>query len=365
MAQAGRQGEPSDRPSGDGPDGGLLAEAEEAFERGDFEKALSKAEAAVAAEPSVPALHFRAAALAELGQLDHARESYELALEQDGDDLDLLLGAAELYVDRLQSPEPDRELLERGLELARHGEKRARKAREPEVAGEFSLLQAIAHNQLGRSAEALVRAEAALAGLPGDVDALLERGFALYELCRFDEAGEQLREIVRLSPGEAWAHHLLGLLAERRRDAREAEKRFARARKLAPDDFPRPVSLSPAAFDQALEEAVESLPHPIRGYLANVAIAVEDLPGDEDLLASDPPLSPSILGIFRGSPLGHKQSMDPWSHFPSSIVLYQNNLERFARDRKELVEQIGITLIHEVGHFLGLDEEQLWERGLE
>jgi predicted Zn-dependent protease with MMP-like domain len=57
--------------------------------------------------------------------------------------------------------------------------------------------------------------------------------------------------------------------------------------------------------------------------------------------------------------------MDPWSHFPSSIVLYQRNLERFARDRKELIEQIGITLIHEVGHFLGLDEEQLWERGLE
>ncbi len=117
--------------------------------------------------------------------------------------------------------------------------------------------------------------------------------------------------------------------------------------------------------DQALEEAMESLPQPIRGYLANVAIAVEDLPSDDDLLASDPPLSPSILGIFRGSPLGHKQSMDPWSHFPSSIVLYQRNLERFARDRKELVEQIGITLIHEVGHFLGLDEEQLWERGLE
>ncbi len=361
MAQVGRQGESSEGGAG----APLLAEAAEAFERGDFEEALSKAEEALAAETSAPALHFRAAALAELGKLDEARETYERALEEDDDDLDLLLGAAELYVDRLQSPEPDREWLERGLDLARRGEKRARKARETELAGESALLQAIALNQLGRSAEALARAEAALSWLPGDVDALLERAFALYELCRFEEAGEQLREIVRLSPDEAWAHHLLGLLAERRGDAREGEKRLARARKLAPRDFPRPVSLSPAAFDQALEEAMESLPQPIRGYLANVAIAVEDLPSDDDLLASDPPLSPSILGIFRGSPLGHKQSMDPWSHFPSSIVLYQRNLERFARDRKELVEQIGITLIHEVGHFLGLDEEQLWERGLE
>ena len=366
MAQAGRHGESSDRPPDGGPGAPFLAEAAEAFERGDFEEALSKAEAAMAAEPrSVPALHFRAAALAELARLDEARQSYERALEQDGDDIDLLLGAAELYVDRLQNPEPNREWLERGLELAGRGEKRARRARETEAAGELALLQAIAQNQLGRSAEALARAEAALGGLPVDIDALLERAFALYELCRFDEAGEQLREIVRLSPDEAWAHHLLGLLAERRGDAREAEKRFARARKLAPQDFPRPVSLSPAAFDQALEEAVESLPEPIRGYLANVAIAVEDLPADDDLLASDPPLSPSILGIFRGSSLGHKESMDPWSHFPSSIVLYQGNLQRFARGRKELVEQIGITLIHEVGHFLGLDEEQLWERGLE
>jgi predicted Zn-dependent protease with MMP-like domain len=46
-------------------------------------------------------------------------------------------------------------------------------------------------------------------------------------------------------------------------------------------------------------------------------------------------------------------------------VLYQRNLERFARSRPELIEQIGVTLIHEVGHFLGLDEEELYARGLE
>jgi predicted Zn-dependent protease with MMP-like domain len=57
--------------------------------------------------------------------------------------------------------------------------------------------------------------------------------------------------------------------------------------------------------------------------------------------------------------------MDPWSHFPSSIVLYQRNLERAARDRRELVEEIRATLLHEVGHFLGLDEEELWQRGLD
>ena len=51
--------------------------------------------------------------------------------------------------------------------------------------------------------------------------------------------------------------------------------------------------------------------------------------------------------------------MDPWTHLPSSIVLFQRNLERFARSRAELIEEIGVTLVHEVGHFLGLDEDEL------
>ena len=76
-------------------------------------------------------------------------------------------------------------------------------------------------------------------------------------------------------------------------------------------------------------------------------------------------LGGAILGIFRGSPLGQKAAMDPWSHFPSSIVLYQKNLERQARDRDELIEEIRVTLMHEVGHFLGLDEDELYARGLD
>jgi len=225
-------------------------------------------------------------------------------------------------------------------------------------------VQAAAHNHLGQSAEALAAAEAVLAAEPEAVDAMLERGLALWELLRLDEAREQLLALLRASPDEGWAHHTLGLIAERRGEVREAEKRFARARALAPEDFPEPVRLAEAEFDQAVEDALRELPGPVRHYLSNVAIAVEPLPADDDQRGAEPPLSPAILGVFRGAPLGQKGS-DPWSHFPSSIVLYQRNLERFARDRADLLEQIGITLLHEVGHFLGLDEEALVERGLE
>ncbi len=132
-----------------------------------------------------------------------------------------------------------------------------------------------------------------------------------------------------------------------------------------PDRFPRPIALSQAAFDGAVEDALAKVPEPVRRYLANVAITVEDLPSSDDLLACDPPLSPSILGLFRGPPYGQSDAVDPWTHLPSSIVLFQRNLERFARSRAELIEEIGVTLVHEVGHFLGLDEDELYERGLD
>ncbi len=344
----------------------LLDAAGEAFEDGRFEEALASAEEALRAAPrSVPALHYRAAALAELGRLEEAREAYERALAEGKDDLDLLAGAADFHVNFAEEGEPDRVDVERGIELARRGARLARKAGDGELAGELAWLEGAGLNQLGLAREALERLAEAEAELPDSVDVLLEKGYSLYELCRFPEARRALLRAEKLDPGEPWTQHTLGLAAERQGDQDEARRRFARARKLAPDEFPKPIALSPAAFDEAVEAALASLPEPVRRYLSNVAITVEDLPSDEDLLACDPPLSPAILGLFRGAPYGQKASMDPWSHLPSSIVLFQRNLERFARGRADLVEQIGVTLIHEVGHFLGLDEDELYARGLD
>jgi predicted Zn-dependent protease with MMP-like domain len=248
---------------------------------------------------------------------------------------------------------------------ARRGARLAREAGDGEAEAEFAYVEGAALAQLGEPCAALPRLEAALALRPDDLDAALERGLALFELCRFDDAHRALLAVVRREPDEPWAIHTLGLLAERRGDAAEAERRFARARRLAPEELPEPVAMTAEAFDAAVEAALAELPEGVRRWLANVAIAVEDVPADDDLLAADPPHSPSILGIFRGAPLGAKESMDPWSHFPSSIVLYHKNLQRHAHDLDELVDQVRITLLHEVGHFLGLDEEELARLGLE
>lgn len=314
--------------------------------------------------PEIEALREKAFDLADEGRIDEALEAWERALSASRSDLDLLFEAADFHVNALRDLE-DREILERGLEHARRGAKLARKAGDEERAAEFAWLEGTALGQLGHAAEALARLAEAEQVFPDSLEVLSEKAFALYELSRLDEAREALLRAEEADRNDAWVQHQLGLVAERKGEADEAKRRFARARKLSPDEFPKPIGLSHEAFDRAVEDALAALPEQVRRYLSNVAITVEELPSDADLLASDPPLSPTILGLFRGAPYGEKASMDPWSHFPSAIVLYQRNLERFARDREELLQEIGVTLVHEVGHFLGLDEDELYARGLD
>ncbi|MFP2931399.1 metallopeptidase family protein [Pyxidicoccus sp. 3LG] len=351
------------KPGGmDGVEARLDAVAE-AFEAGDFETALAGAEGLLADAPELPeALHFRAAALVELGRLEEAGRAFGQALKVVPEDLEVLLGAADCLVCRAGE---DREAVEEGLGLCARGLRLAQKTEDVEMHYEFLLLEGMGLNQLGECERALKSLEAALGHLPRSVDAQLERGIALFELCRFEEARAAFDKVLKDLPDEAWAHHYLGLMAERRGDDKEAKRRFGRAQALVPEEFPPPVELEEAEFDRAVEAAVKSLPGHAKQYLDNVTIAVEDLPSDEDLLGQDPPLSPSILGVFRGTPVGERSVTNAYDHFPASIVLYQRNLERFARTREELIEQIGITVMHEVGHLMGLDEDDLWQRGLD
>jgi predicted Zn-dependent protease with MMP-like domain len=254
---------------------------------------------------------------------------------------------------------------ERALDLAIEGSRLAGRGDDEELAARLALAEGQALLALGDPRTALERIELAVRAFPDDLDVRAEEANALYELSRFEEAADLLTRILHEDPGDAGSHWLLGLCLERLGRGEGSERHLLRARQIAPEDFPAPVTLSPDAFEAVVEEALAELPEPVRRYLANVAVTVEDLPEHEELLASDPPHSPSILGIFRGSPLGDKASMDPWSHFPSSIALFQRNLERYAQDREELLEEIRVTLLHEVGHFLGLDEEQLRNLGLD
>lgn len=351
-------------------DGRAPLDAARAFYDGSrFEEALSCAAQATALEPNDALAHSeRAAALSALGRFEDAQVAYARALAIDPDHLDALLGAAHLYAVRLPSTRERDELAvlysERGLELAQAH-------RQNDLVSQFALLSAMAFNDVGQAKEALERAELALKLVPKDAEARYERAVALFELCRFKDAKESFQALLNDTERAAHAHHHLGLLFEREGKWSTAEKHFAKARALSPNDFPAPQLLSAEEFKREVEKAVAALPEDMRRDLKGVPVAAEEIPREDDLLSGEPPLSPAILGLFRGPPLKESCTPEPGATASAkaepcrSVALYRRNLARAVSTREELLEQIRVTLLHEVGHLRGEDDFELAARGLE
>jgi predicted Zn-dependent protease with MMP-like domain len=340
----------------------LAGRAQAELDRGDAARALACADEALRAAPRLrAALLARADALTALDRPDDARLAWARALAADPDDAEALVGAADLYVTRLGG---DRQSLELGLEYALRGARSAARASDGDLAATALVLSATAENDLGLPEDALGHADAALAHRAGDVDALYERGVALYELCRFADARAALEAVLARSPKDAWAMHELALVAERTGDAPRAAALERRARELAPGDFPAPVEVDRSDFEGEVRRALAALPDPERRALASVPVEVEDVPALDDLVAVDPPLSPSILGLYRGPPEGEACLPEDGPRC-RSIVVYRQNLARFARSRDELLEQVRVTLLHELGHLHGETDDDLRARGLE
>jgi len=341
----------------------LVDRAGARFEAGDYETALVCAEEAAQENPdSVEAHHGRALALAQLGQLNEARDAITRALALDPDDPETLAAAADLYVNRLG---PSTQLTEIGLAYAERASRVLRKGQAPRLAARVALIEGQALNDLGRASEALPRIDAALQLRPDDLETRYERAVALFEMCKFAEAKTGLEWVLKRDPDHAYAHHYLGLTLERTDEA-AAKAHFARARALRPRDFLAPVALTPAEFQQMVDEVSAQLPAEARAALARVPLEITDLPAVADLTAEEPPLSPTVLGLFRGIPNGATcKPPDGGVIPPQTVVLYRRNLARAVVDRAELKREIRTTLLHEIGHMNGEDDAALRARGLE
>jgi tetratricopeptide (TPR) repeat protein len=343
-----------------------LDAARKLHDEGKFDEALSCAAQATALTPDDPQGHSeRGAALAALGRFDEAQVAYARALALDPDHLDSLLGAAHLFGVSLPSSRERDELAsvyaERGLALALE-------QKDDELIGQFALLSAMAFNDLGQAKEAIDRADLTLAKKPNEPEARYEKAVALFELCRFPEAKAAFTAMLDDKERAAHSHHHLGLLLEREGKWAEAEQHFAKATLLNPADFPPPQLLSVADFKAELDRAVAELPEDMQKDLKGVPVTAEELPLLEDLTSGDPPLSPAILGLFRGPPLSEECVPEPGAKAGApcrSMAMYRLNLARAVKTHDELLEQIRVTLLHEVGHLRGEDDYELAARGLE
>src|SRR5438132_11450456 len=115
-----------------------------------------------------------------------------------------------------------------------------------------------------------------------------------------------------------------------------------------------------ARFERLVAEALETIPRRFRDAMANIAIIIEDEPSDDLLEEMEIERPDTLLGLYQGIPLTERR-WDYGNTLPDRILLFQGPLERESEDEDDLVVAIGETLIHEVGHYFGLSEEEIEE----
>lgn len=106
--------------------------------------------------------------------------------------------------------------------------------------------------------------------------------------------------------------------------------------------------LSHEEFEDLVEKALATLPEEFQEYLENVVVIIEDEPPDD---------MPGLMGLYEGVPLSER-SMDD-TILPDCITIYKGPIERACRTGAEMEAEVRVTVLHEIGHFFGLEEGQL------
>ena len=123
---------------------------------------------------------------------------------------------------------------------------------------------------------------------------------------------------------------------------------------MTPEEFPA------EQFQQLVSEAIDSLPRRFREAMVNMAIVVEDEPTLDQLRQVEVEPPDTIYGLYEGIPLPERQ----WAHgnvLPDKISIFRLPILEDSVDEDDIVVGIGETLIHEVGHYFGLSEEEIMD----
>ncbi|MDF1800885.1 MAG: metallopeptidase family protein [Planctomycetota bacterium] len=226
--------------------------------------------------------------------------------------------------------------------------------------GEVILLEVQVRLRAGDRAGAAAALERQPAPAPDDDNLLLARAELALAEWRIGEARELYTRLVASVPPEESAphHERLALCCDLTGDFALADEHLLRSRGVPPDHF------TEAAFEAEVVAAAEDLPPAFRGLFERYAVVLDPVPdatlaigGGRDPLETPP----DLFGLFLGAT--ELDSLYSGEH-PPHIRLFQRNLERATDSIEHLREEIRITLYHELGHALGLDEDGVDAIGL-
>ncbi len=117
------------------------------------------------------------------------------------------------------------------------------------------------------------------------------------------------------------------------------------------------MRISEDEFIALVERALEQLPPEFAELLDNIAVVMDDEPEPELKREMGMDEEEELLGLYQGVPYGERDS--GYSALPDQVVLYRFPLVRISRNRRELIREVRDTLVHELGHYFGLSDEEM------
>lgn len=115
-----------------------------------------------------------------------------------------------------------------------------------------------------------------------------------------------------------------------------------------------PLDVSPERFDALVDEALDAIPDELAQLVHNVVVLVEDEPPDAE--------PDDLLGLYDGVAITERAYGD-LPDLPDRILIFRNPLLDFCCDERELVDEVRITVVHEIAHHFGIDDARLHDLG--
>ena len=121
----------------------------------------------------------------------------------------------------------------------------------------------------------------------------------------------------------------------------------------------QPLTVSPEEFDQWIQEALAGLPAPFASLVDEVSIVVEEEPSAEVLQEFELESEDDLLGLYQGVSIDETSFFQPAGELPARIAIYRGPILRLCRTKDEVIHEVRDTVVHELGHHVGLDDEEM------
>jgi predicted Zn-dependent protease with MMP-like domain len=119
------------------------------------------------------------------------------------------------------------------------------------------------------------------------------------------------------------------------------------------------MHVSRGRFEELVGDALDSIPPDLAAHMDNVVVVVEDWPTSEQLEGK----SGTLLGLYEGVNLTDRSPINYAGVMPDRVTIFRGPLSRLASDEADLAHQIRVTVIHEIAHHFGIDDQRLRELG--